>query len=350
MKLLRWLPALGIVVLAGAGYVAWELNRPYAAFHEETYIDFPKGTSTVGMARMLAEAGVIPHAWEFLAARALHSRQTLQAGEYRFDKPASVLEVYDRIARGDIFFYALTIPEGQNMFDIAAAAEKLKLFPGSDFLRAARDASSVRDLDPAAPTLEGYLFPSTYHLVRHTTPERLCQMMTAQFREVWKQVGTSADVHRSVTLASLIEREAHVAVDRPLISSVFQNRLKIGMKLDCDPTTIYAALLDGRYRGTIYQSDLASANPYNTYRNRGLPPGPIANPGKDSLVAADHPADTQYLYFVLRPDGSGAHNFSKTISEHLIATTQYRRASQREQVEENTPRRVSRRKKTHSTN
>ncbi len=350
MKLIRRLFAVGMVVAAGAGYVAWDLNRPYAAFGEETFIDFPKGTSAMGIARMLADAGVIPHAWEFLVARALQPRRILQAGEYRFDRPASVLDVYERIARGDIFFYALTIPEGQNMFDIAAAAEKLKLFPSSDFLRAARNASSIRDLDPAAPSLEGYLFPSTYHLVRHTTPVRLCQMMTTRFREVWKEVSTTADVHRSVTLASLIEREAHVPTDRPLISSVFQNRLKIAMKLDCDPTTIYAALLDGRYRGTIHQSDLASANPYNTYRNPGLPPGPIANPGRDSLLAAIHPADTQYLYFVLRPDGSGAHNFSKTISEHLVATTQYRRASQREQVEESAPKRISRRKKAHTGN
>jgi UPF0755 protein len=350
VKLLRWSFALLILLVAAAGYAVWELNQPYAAFREETFIEFSRGTSTMGMARMLADAGVIPHAWEFVAVRGLHPRRTLQAGEYRFDRPASVLDVYDRIARGDVFYYVLTIPEGQNMFDIAAAADKLKLFSASDFLRAARDTSSIHDLDPAAPTLEGYLFPSTYHLVRHTTPARLCQMMITRFREEWKQLDTSRDVHRSVTLASLIEREAHVSVDRPLISSVFQNRLKIGMKLDCDPTTIYAALLDGRYRGAIHKSDLASANPYNTYRNSGLPPGPIANPGRDSLLAAVHPADTQYLYFVLRPDGSGAHNFSKTISEHLIATTQYRRASQREQLEESAPTPIPRRKKAHSSN
>jgi UPF0755 protein len=131
------------------------------------------------------------------------------------------------------------------------------------------------------------------------------------------------------------------------MSSVFHNRLKIGMKLDCDPTTIYAALLEGRYTGTIHQSDLASPNPYNTYRNAGLPPGPIANPGKDSLMAALHPAETDYLYFVLRPDGSNAHNFSKSISEHLVATAQFRRASHREQVEEEPPRRVPQRKPSH---
>jgi len=344
------LVALVLVIGCGAGYTAYLLRQPYAAFGEETFIDFPKGTGTIQMAEMLAKAGVIAHSWEFLAARALHPRRSLKAGEYQFTKPASVLEVYNRIARGDIFYYTLIVPEGQNMFDIAAEAEKLKLFPAADFLRAARDPSSIRDLDPVAPSLEGYLFPSSYRLEHQTTPARLCHLMTSRFREVWQELGSPGNVHEVVTLASLVEREARFPMDRPLIASVFSNRLKIGMKLDCDPTTIYAALLDGRYRGAIYQSDLASANRYNTYRHPGLPPGPIANPGKDSLLAAMHPAETGYLYFVLRPDGSGAHNFSKSISEHLVATAQFRRASRREQVEEGAPRRVSQGKKSQRSN
>ena len=342
----RWI-ALAILLGSAASYGLWELTRPYAAFGEETFVDFPKGTGTAAMARQLAQSGVISHSWAFLVARILRPQRKLQAGEYRFTQPASVLDVYDRIARGDVFYYALTVPEGQNMFDIAADAEKLGVFSAADFLSAARDASSIHDLDPAAPTLEGYLFPSTYQLSRHTRPSQLCQMMTARFREVWKEIGAPANVHGTVTLASLVEREARVPMDRPLISSVFHNRLKIGMKLDCDPTTIYAALLDDRYRGTIHQSDLANSSPYNTYRHAGLPPGPIANPGRDSLLAALHPADTQYLYFVLRPDGSGAHNFSKSISEHQLATAQYRRASQRDQIEESAPRRANPGKKPH---
>ncbi len=345
-KLLRWTGLLLLLGAAGAGYACYELTRPYAAFGEETFIDFPKGTSTLDMANRLADAGVIAHGWEFLAARALQPRRALMAGEYRFSKPASVLDVYERIARGDIFYYVLVVPEGHNMFEIAAAAEKLKLFPVADFLRAARDPSSIRDLDPAAPTLEGYLSPSSYRLDRHTTPKRLCDMMTARFRKVWGELGAPANVHDAVTLASLIEREARIATDRPLISSVFHNRLKKGMKLDCDPTTIYAALLAGRYTGVIHQSDLASTSPYNTYRHAGLPPGPIGNPGKDSLAAALHPAETDYLYFVLRPNGSGAHNFSKGMEEHLAAAAQYRRASQHQQVDEDPPQPVSRRKKS----
>jgi len=345
VKWLRRLVVLIAILVLGVGYLAYELNYPYAGFGAETFVEIPKGTSTAQIAALLEKSGVIPHAWEFLAVRAFEPRRALQAGEYRFAKPASVLDVYDRIARGDIFYFVLSVPEGQNMFDIAAAVEKLKVFPAADFLSAARDPALIRDLDPAAPTLEGYLFPSTYHLDRHTTPRRLCQLMTARFREVWKQLGTNEKAHPVVTMASLIEREARVPMERPLMSSVFHNRLRIGMKLDCDPTTIYAALLEGRYTGTIHQSDLASGNPYNTYRNVGLPPGPIANPGRDSLLAALHPADTEYLFFVLRPEGSGAHNFSKSISEHLAATAQFRRASQREQVEEDAPPRVSPRKK-----
>jgi UPF0755 protein len=337
---LRWLAALMLFAVAGAAYLAYDLNRPYAAFGMETFVELPKGTSTLGMARLLEKAGVVRHGWEFLLARAVQPRRTLLAGGYRFSKPASVLEVYDRIARGDIFYYELVVTEGQNLFDIAAALDRLKLFPPADFLRSARDPSSIRDLDPAALSLEGYLFPSSYRLERHTTPERLCQLMTARFREVWNQFGPPPGAHDVVTLASLIEREARVPQDRRLISSVFHNRLKIGMKLDCDPTTIYAALLSGRYTGAIRQSDLASNSPYNTYRHAGLPPGPIANPGRESLLAAMHPAPTDYLYFVLR-----AHNFSRSISEHLVATAQFRRANHRQQVEEDAPRRVSPRKK-----
>jgi UPF0755 protein len=150
-------------------------------------------------------------------------------------------------------------------------------------------------------------------------------MMTGKFREVWRGLGGGGDVHATVILASMVEREAKLPEERPLIAAVFANRLHIGMKLDCDPTTVYAALLEGRYRGTIYRSDLDSANPYNTYRHAGLPPGPIANPGLDSLRAAMHPADSNALYFVARPDGSGGHTFSSDLASHNAATERYRR-------------------------
>lgn len=346
MKYVLWFVLTVVMAAVVAVGVTYEFTRHYAAFGTETYVDFPKGTGSMEMAQQLAKAGVIAHPWEFLALHYLHPGRALKAGEYHFSQPATVVEVWDRIARGDLFFYTFTVREGENIFDMAGSAAKLKLFSASDFLTAARDASLIRDLDPQAPTLEGFLFPSTYHVGRHTTPGQLCLMMTARFREVWKSLGAPTNVHQIVTLASLIEREARQPSDRPLISSVFHNRMNVGMKLDCDPTTIYAALLDGRYQGTIHQSDLANDNLYNTYRHAGLPPGPIDNPGKESILAAMHPAETDYLYFVLRPDGSGAHNFSRTIDQHLTATAQYRRASQPKPVEKNAPARVSHRKKS----
>ena len=231
-----------------------------------------------------------------------------------------------RIARGDIFYYELVIPEGRNLFDIAAAAEQLGLFPAPKFLEAARNPALIRDLDPQAPTLEGYLFPDTYKLSRHTTPDRLCRLMTGKFRDAWRSLHTTADVHRTVTLASLVEKEGKLADERPRIAAVFENRLRIGMKLDCDPTTIYAALLQQHYRGVIHRSDLDSDHPYNTYRHAGLPPGPIANPGLASMRAVLAPSDIDSLYFVARADGSGGHEFSSNIAAHESAVERYHRA------------------------
>ena len=151
--------------------------------------------------------------------------------------------------------------------------------------------------------------------------------MTNEFRAQWQALGAPANVHDAVTLASMVEREAKRPEERPLVASVFSNRLRIGMKLDCDPTTVYAALLENRYRGTIYRSDLASDSPWNTYQHTGLPPGPIANPGLSSIKAALAPAASQYLYFVAKADGSGGHNFSESLAQHEAAVANYQRAS-----------------------
>ena len=191
---------------------------------------------------------------------------------------------------------------------------------------AARNPAMIRDLDPKAPTLEGYLFPNTYRLSRHTTPERVCRLMTGRFRDAWKSLNSTESVHDTVTLASLVEKEGKLAEERPRIAAVFANRLRIGMKLDCDPTTIYAAILSNRYNGVIHRSDLDSDHPYNTYRHTGLPPGPIANPGLASLRAALAPAESDALYFVARADGSGGHEFSSNIAAHESAVSRYHRA------------------------
>lgn len=324
MKLTRILGAAFAVAILAVGFAAFRLTRPYKAFSGEIFLDFPRGTSADTIARTLGQSGVIANRWDFLIARLLEHGRTLQAGEYRFDRAASPLQVFRRIARGDVFYYELVVPEGWNMFDIGAAVEKFGLFRSADFVAAARNPALIRDLDPRAPTLEGYLFPNAYRLNHKTTPALLCQMMTGRFRQVWHSIKTTADVHQSVTLASLVEKEGKLSEERPRIAAVFENRMRIGMKLDCDPTTIYAAILDGRYRGTIYRSDLESDSPYNTYRHAGLPPGPIANPGLPSLRAVLHPAASEALYFVLRPDGSGGHEFSNSIAAHNAATARYR--------------------------
>ncbi|HLH18646.1 MAG TPA: endolytic transglycosylase MltG [Bryobacteraceae bacterium] len=330
MKTMRRL-FFGLLLLlaAGAGALFFRVFTPYQNFHSPQFVDIPRGTSSSEIAGLLAHAGVVPSRMDFLLARIVAHGRVLQAGEYRFTRPASPIEVYDRIARGDVFYYLLAVPEGKNMFDIAAAVEQIGLFPAGQFLAAARNPAMIRDLDPQAPSLEGYLFPDTYHLSRHTTPEKLCRIMTGKFREVWAGLKTTADVHRTVTLASLVERESKLKSERAQVAAVYANRLRIGMKLDCDPTTIYAALLDGRYRGTIYRSDLESDSPYNTYRHPGLPPGPIANPGLAAIEAALHPADSEALYFVLRPDGSGGHEFSRTIEAQNAAVSRYRNGARR---------------------
>ncbi len=325
MKNLRRFSFLLLLAIVVLGVAIYRADSPYKNFEGEQFVDIPHGTSSGQIAEMLTEAGVVRSRFDFVLARVLRRGRRLQAGEYRFTKPASALEIYGRIARGDIYYHELVVPEGWNMFDIAAGVEKLGVSSAEDFLKAARNPAMIRDLDPHAPSLEGYLFPSTYRLSRHTTPEQICRLMTDQFRAVWRKLGTKARVHDTVTLASLVEKEGKLEPERPMIAAVFLNRLRIGMKLDCDPTTIYAALLADRYRGTIYRSDLERESPYNTYRSPGLPPGPIANPGLPSINAVLEPAASDALYFVLRPDGEGAHQFSANIAAHEQAIARYRR-------------------------
>jgi UPF0755 protein len=319
-----------LLVAALTGFAAWAIFSPYQNFQTERFVDFQRGMPTSLIAKELAEQGVIRYAWQFLLVRAIHPSANLQAGEYRFTEPASVWSIFGRIARGDIFYFEFTVTEGSNMFDIAQALQAQNIMPAESFLHAAEDPTLIRDLVPSARNLEGFLFPSTYRLTHATTAEDLCKRMTDTFRREWRRItaASGADPSRIVTLASLVEKETGVAEERPLVASVFSNRLAKGMRMECDPTTIYAALLDHRYRGTIHRSDLASKNPYNTYQNTGLPPGPIANPGAQSLAAALAPAQTNYLFFVAKPEG-GSHHFSATMAEHEKAVVSYRHAQKR---------------------
>ncbi len=327
MRLLFRLVVAAVIIAGIAGiWIESRLNVRYASFSGPVFVELTRGTSTKEMASELASKGVIEQPWLFLAVRALRRGASLQAGEYKFEKPASPMEVFGRIARGDIYYLEVLVPEGFNMFDIAGLVAKSGTITSDAFLAAAKDPAPIRDLDPHAPTLEGYLFPSKYRIVRHTTAQQLCRMMTAEFRKQWASVHSAASVHETLTLASMVEREARLPEERPVVASVFSNRLRIGMKLDCDPTTVYAALLDNRYRGTIYRSDLASESPWNTYRHAGLPPGPIANPGLSAIQAALTPAETHFLYFVARADGSGGHTFSDSLANHEQAVVQYQHA------------------------
>jgi UPF0755 protein len=259
-------------------------------------------------------------------------RRTLKAGVYRFDHPAPLLDVYQRIRIGDVYTIALTIPEGYNMFDVAAAMEKAGLGSREIFLTAEQqDTGLIRDLDPKAQSLEGYLFPDTYKLAPNMTPEQILGEMVAHFRQEAQRLGLTQNIPAMVTLASLVERETPVGTDRPMVASVFKNRLAQNMPLDTDPSVIYAALLEKRYRGTIYASDLKAQSPYNTYTHTGLPPGPICNPGIPSLEAAMHPAQTNFLYFVSDPANPGHSRFAATLEEHEKNVAAYRKAQPAQQ-------------------
>ncbi len=329
-KLTRLLAVAAILVVAGSATLAWLVREPYAAFSGERFLQIPRGSRSTDIARMLARGGVIRHESLFLAVRALRPQAILQAGEYRFTSPASPWRVFDRIEHGDVYYYSITVPEGSNIFDVARIVSRLDWILEEDVLAVVRDPAPVADLAPKAVTLEGYLFPSTYRVPRDTSASGICRMMVAQFRRVWSGLHTTADVHETVTLASLVEKETGVPDERPLVASVFQNRLSRGIPLACDPTVIYAAIVEDRYDGVINRSDLASTNPYNTYQHSGLPPGPIANPGLAALAAAIEPATTKYLFFVARPDGSGAHEFSETLAAHNRAVARYRRGNRQQ--------------------
>jgi UPF0755 protein len=322
----RFFVLLLLTALLVAGAVAYALLAP-AGPRQETFVDILPGMSSTQIATELKQQGIIQSKYVFLALHVVKGG-TLKAGEYRFDHPAPMSEVWDRIRRGDVYTVALTIPEGSNLFDIAAKVEAAELGSKADFIAAARqDTGLINDLDPGAPSLEGYLFPDTYRFARHTGPQEMMAVMVKRFRQAAQGIGLSSGIHQTVTLASLVEKETPIDAERALVASVFENRLAKNMPLMTDPSVIYAALLDGRYRGTIYQSDLQASSDYNTYRRGGLPPGPICSPGLKSLEAAMHPAQTNYLYFVAAgADPAGQSRFSATLEQHAKDVEAYRRA------------------------
>jgi UPF0755 protein len=309
-----------------AGVAAWMVFVPYGPT-QETFVDLAPGSSTVRMGQELEASGIVRSQFAFDLVR-WWKRGRLRAGEYRFDHPASVVEVYARIARGDVFTKTVTIPEGASVFEIAARLEQAGFGPRQDFLDAqAKETGLVADLDPAAKSLEGYLFPDTYHLARKATMEQIAATMVRRFRVVAGQLGLKENVHQVVTMASLVERETAVDAERPLVASVFTNRLAKKMPLMTDPAVIYGLQLRNQWRGAVYQSDLKFDTPYNTYLHTGLPPGPVANPGIPSLRAAMEPAATDYFYFVAAgANPQGRSLFARNLDEHTHNVAGYRHA------------------------
>lgn len=314
------------VLLIGAGAAVWLAVTPFGPV-TETFVEVAQGSGTVRIGRQLESAGVIRSRYAFDLMR-WWKRGTLRAGEYRFDHPATLTEVYARIVRGDVFTRAVTIPEGATIFDIAARLQQAGFGSRQEFVDAQADeVRLVADIDPAAKSLEGYLFPDTYYFARKATEAQICAAMVRRFRVVSGQLGLKENVHRVVTTASLVERETAVDAERPLVASVFENRLAKHMPLMTDPSVIYGLELEGLWRGVIYHSDLQRNTPYNTYLHAGLPPGPVANPGLRSLRAAMSPAKTDYLYFVAAgANAQGRSLFSSTIEEHEHNVAGYRHA------------------------
>jgi UPF0755 protein len=322
----RIFKAAFLVVLLAAGAAAWLVLAPFGP-RSEKFVELAPGSSTTVIGQELEAAGVVRSRFAFDLIR-LWKRGNLRAGEYRFDHPAPVTEVYARIVRGDVFTKTVVVPEGASTFDIAARLEQAGLCTRQDFLDVAvKQAGLVADLDPKAKSLEGYLFPDTYRFPRKATPAQIAAAMVRRFRAVTAQLGLKRNIHAVVTMASLVERETAVEAERPLVASVFENRLAKNMALMTDPAVIYGLELEGRWRGTIYQSDLSRDTPYNTYLHTGLPPGPVANPGAHSLRAAMEPAKTDYLYFVAAgANPQGRSLFARTLDEQQRNVADYRHA------------------------
>jgi len=322
---------LVLVLGSGAAYALFEIGvtQPGAG---EGYLMFEarRGESTRSVARRLEEEGAIHSATLFeIEARGLHRGSQVKAGEYRIARELSTRQVVALLLSGKTFARPVTIREGLTVAEVALEMEKAGFMSAVDFrAAAARLAEKIKSGGLSTGSLEGYLFPDTYYFPKSITPMAAVQVMVDNFRQKVAEalpgevVEDPENLHKLVTLASIIEKETGAGFERPIISSVFHNRLKKRMLLQSDPTVIYSLPF---FDGNIRKKDLSYDSPYNTYRYRGLPPGPIANPGLESLVAAWRPAETDYLYFVSK--NNGEHHFSKTLAEHnrAVLTFQIKR-------------------------
>jgi UPF0755 protein len=286
-------------------------------------------TSVQDIAQTLRDAGVIHSRWAFLALAYIQGSLTrLHAGEYEFPRGTSLLEILQKLEAGKVVTHQVTIPEGFTAQDIARLLAGERLVDVDRFMALVKDAKFAEGVAVPADSLEGYLFPDTYRLTRGMGEEEILHIMLARFRQALpkdteeRAQELGLDMHSVLTLASMIEKEARLDSERPLVAAVFYNRLRRNMPLQSDPTAVYGSV-DPPHR--ITPLDLRRQSPYNTYLNAGLPPGPIANPGLASIMAALHPAHVPYLYFVAKNDGS--HFFSRTLEEHAQAVRKYQARS-----------------------
>jgi UPF0755 protein len=334
--MMRFLKALLLFVVlsaAGAGILAYRAytlaHEPYRGYHEdEVFFTVERGATGTRIGESLEERGIIRDRRLFLLALRFRSDgKKVQAGEYRFAEPLSTLGVLEKLLSGDTYTFAVTIPEGLTLLETVELLAARELAEAGAIRSAFEDGALVAELDPSAESLEGYLYPTTYRFSRKVAPDELARTLVSQFERVFddarraRAAELGLDTRQVVTLASVIEKETGLPEERPVIASVFWNRLRIGMPLQSDPTIIYALELSGRFDGNLKRADLELDSPYNTYRFPGLPPGPIASPGEASIQAVLEPAETRFLYFVSRNDGS--HHFSESYSEHVNAVRKY---------------------------
>ncbi len=330
-------PVLLLSLLLGsavAGCAAWltrELHMPfYGSPAAETFVEIPRGSAPYSIARLLAEAGIIRSRFPFLLyIRWSGSARHLQAGEYRFASPTTPEQVAQRLLRGDVYYISVTIPEGLTAEETVELIASQGLGKVEELEDALQRTDWIQDIDPGAHNLEGYLFPETYHFPHRVTSEEIVKAGVDEFKRRFARLTSTHpipegwDTHRIVTLASLIEKEVKNPSERGLVASVLVNRLEKGMPLACDPTIIYALKLSGEYDGNIRKADLGINSLYNTYLHTGLPPGPIANPGEESLKAALRPLKSEFLYYVSRNDGT--HVFSRDFQSHLSAVAKFQK-------------------------
>ena len=321
---------VGLMVVGGVAFWAQQTVRtPFKGYDtDEIFFAITRGTSGTEVARKLQDKGIIQNHFLFLMALRLHGENTyIQAGEYRFSETISTIKVINRLIQGDIHTVSVTIPEGLTLAETAEHLEKIGVGNAKSLKHAFSDIELINSIDPDASDLEGYLFPTTYQFTLNPSPTEVVRAIIFQFVKSFDQERQAKakeaglDVRKIVTLASIVEKETGQPDERPLISSVFWNRLQRGMPLGSDPTIIYALKIAGTYDGNLRKRNLNLDSPYNTYRYRGLPPGPIASPGLEAIDAVLEPKNSSYLYFVSKNDGS--HHFSKTLREHNRAVRKY---------------------------